>query len=117
MKIQEGNILFFNKIDIFKQKKIDRPNLAKALGALAIVAVIIIYSYNYFNNTFPYSDGWFVNYVELVKRGQFPYRDFFYYLPPLNLVIDYVFWKLSFGYLLLFRAWYLLERIILYILV
>lgn len=86
-------------------------------GEIAIVLAIIVYSLNYFQNTFPYSEGWFVNYVELVDRGMFPYKDFYYYLPPLNLLVDYVFWKLSFGYLLIFRAWYLLERIFLYLLV
>ena len=84
---------------------------------IIIALVIIIYSLNYFNNTFPYSEGWFVNYAELVNQGKFPYRDFYYYLPPLNLFLDFIFWKLSFGFLLIFRAWYLLERIVLYILV
>ena len=117
MKMQKNNISLQKKPSIFEHKNFNSTKLARGLGALAIAVVIVIYSYNYFNNTFPYSEGWFVNYVELVKRGQFPYRDFFYYLPPLNLLIDYIFWKLSFGYLLIFRAWYLLERIVLYILV
>lgn len=97
-----------------KAKQNNRP---KIYGEIAIILVIIMYSLNYFNNTYPYSEGWFVNYVELVDRGMFPYKDFYYYLPPLNLLIDYIFWKLSFGYLIIFRAWYLLERIFLYLLV
>lgn len=84
---------------------------------LIIAVIIIAYSSVYFNNTFPYSEGWFVNYVELVKKGLFPYKDFYYYLPPLNLFIDYIFWELSFGYLIVFRAWYVLERILIYLLV
>ena len=72
---------------------------------------------NYFANTFPASEGWFVNYAELVMRGNVPYRDFFYYLPPLTLFMDVAFWKLSFGYLLAFRGWYLLERIIIFLLI
>ena len=97
--------------------KIYKKKEYQIIGIFTIAIVVLLYSYNYFANTFPYSDGWFVNYVELLKNGNVPYRDFFYYLPPLNLLIDSVFWKLSFGYLLAFRAWYLLERILLYILV
>lgn len=89
----------------------------KNLGYVAIIAWIIFYSSNYFANSFPYSEGWFVNYVELINQGKFPYRDFYYYLPPLNLLFDYCVWKLSFGYLLIFRLWYLIERIAIYLLV
>ncbi len=84
---------------------------------ILIAITIVVYSSIYFNNTFPYSDGWFINYVELVKRGMFPYKDFYYYLPPLNLLVDSIFWKLSFGYLLAYRAWYVLERILIYLLI
>ena len=49
--------------------------------------------------------------------GKMPYRDFYYYLPPLNLLIDYVFWKFSFGFLIIFRVWYLIERTSIYIFV
>lgn len=87
------------------------------LGGIIIILVMLMYSSNYFNNTFPYSEGWFINYVELIEQGKIPYKDFYYYLPPLNLVIDWLFWKLSFGYLIVFRAWYLFERTVLYLLV
>lgn len=77
--------------------------------------IVTGYSLLYFNNTYPISEGWGINYAELMFHGKIPYRDFYYYLPPLNLLIDAVFWKLSFGSLLVFRGWYLLQRIVLYV--
>lgn len=83
-------------------------------GLLSLI--VIAYSLLYFNNTYPISEGWGINYVELLAQGKVPYRDFYYYLPPLNLVIDAIFWKLSFGFLLAFRGWYLLQRVVIYVL-
>lgn len=91
-----------------KTKRIDKQK--NILGYLIIIAVELFFSSNYFFNTFPQSEGWFVNYIELIMAGKMPYRDFYYYLPPLNLLIDYAFWKLSFGFLIIFRVWYLIER-------
>lgn len=98
-----------------KTKRIDKQK--NILGYLIIIAVEFFFSSNYFFNTFPQSEGWFVNYIELIMAGKMPYRDFYYYLPPLNLLIDYAFWKLSFGFLIIFRVWYLIERTSIYIFV
>lgn len=57
------------------------------IGYFYIILVSVLYSSVDFNNTFPYSGGWFVNYVQLIDNGKYPYRDFYYYLPPLNLII------------------------------
>ena len=78
--------------------------------SLLLFLVVIGYSAIYANNTFPISEGWNVNYVELIWHGKVPYRDFYYYLPPLNLLVDAVLWKLSFGSLLLYRFWWVLQR-------
>lgn len=80
---------------------------------IMLLTAVLAYHTLYFNSVLPELDGWGVYYAELFDRGQVPYRDFAYYLPPLNLLIDWVFWKLSFGYLLAFRGWYLLERLVL----
>ncbi len=85
--------------------------------SLLLMAAVVAYSLLYFNNTYPISEGWGVNYAELMFRGKFPYRDFYYYLPPLNLWIDELFWKLSFGSLLAFRIWYLAQRLVLWVLI
>lgn len=97
--------------DTSKQNIPDRVVL-ELLLAIMIIAFSLLYGFN----TLPITDGWGIYYVELLKHGSFPYRDFFYYLPPLNLLIDFVFWKLSFGILLVYRIWRLTERVFLYIL-
>ena len=79
-------------------------------GLLMCMGVLAFHAF-YFNSVLPVSEGWGIYYVELLKRGQIPYRDFYYYLPPLNLLIDWLFWSLSFGNMLVFRGWYLLQRI------
>lgn len=81
-----------------------------------LCASILVYSAIYFNNTYPISEGWGINYAELMFHGKVPYRDFYYYLPPLNLLVDSIFWKLSFGNLLVFRFWYLLQRLAIFVL-
>lgn len=78
-------------------------------GILALV--LIGYFALFFNKAFPYSEGWHPYYCELVNNGKVPYRDFYYFLPPLNLTIDYIFWTLSFNSLLMFRVWRVLERV------
>lgn len=77
-----------------------------------ILAVILLLSYQliYWNKTYPITEGWGINYANLIASGKFPYRDFYYYLPPLNLLIDSILWKFSFGYLLVYRMWRILER-------
>ena len=97
------------------------PNKAaknKIVNLLSVLlgTIVVCYSMLYFNNTYPISEGWGVNYAELVLHGKIPYRDFYYYLPPLNILIELIFWKLSFGSLLAFRGWYLLQRIVICIL-
>lgn len=82
-----------------------------------LTAIVVAYSLLYFDNTYPISDGWGINFVELMFHGKVPYRDFYYYLPPLNLWIDALFWKLSFGSLLAFRGWYLAQRVVIYLLI
>lgn len=87
------------------------------IGAIIIIIVNLAFSSLYFTNTFPLSEGWFVNYSELILRGKVPYKDFYYFLPPFTLFFDTILWKLSFGLLIVFRGWYLFERILIYLLV
>ena len=100
-----------------KSLRHENSTASKLFGIAVIVIINLFFSMNYFANTFPASEGWFVNYVELFTRGKVPYRDFYYYLPPFTLLLDTAFWKLSFGYLLAFRGWYLAERILIYVLI
>ena len=51
----------------------------KFAWAIALVAVILFYSLLYFFNTYPTTEGWGINYAELIGSGMVPYRDFYYY--------------------------------------
>jgi len=93
-----------------QEMPVPKISTIKNVLSIGIFLAVVCYSAIYANNTFPISEGWNVNYVELIWHGKVPYRDFYYYLPPLNLLVDAVLWKLSFGSLLLYRLWWLLQR-------
>jgi len=88
----------------------------KVVFSFCLTILVIIYSSTYIN-TFPVNEGWGIMYVEQIFQGKFPYRDFYYYLPPLNLLIDALFWKISFGYLIIYRIFWLLQRVLIVLLV
>ncbi len=96
----------FVPIEDERRRKLERLILSAAL-AVCLLGFYLIYA----NKAYPYAEGWHIYYAELMKAGNVPYKDFFYYLPPLNLVIDSVLWALSFGSLLMFRIWRLIERL------
>ena len=79
---------------------------------MLIALGIAVFHLIYFNKAFPASEGWHITYVKLMQEGKMPYRDFYYYLPPLDLFVSDMFWKLSFGSYLTYRAWRLIERIL-----
>ena len=85
---------------------------SKFLFLLLLLILVLPFYLIYFNNTIPFTEGWGIYYVELMKKGLVPYKDFYYYLPPVNLVIDWLFWSLSGGYLLIYRLFRLLERLL-----
>ncbi|MBQ9112893.1 MAG: glycosyltransferase family 39 protein [Clostridia bacterium] len=90
---------------------IDRRRREKILFAVILAVGLFAFYGIYANKAFPYAEGWHSYYSELMRAGNVPYRDFFYYLPPLNLLIDSTLWTLSFGSMLMFRLWRLIERV------
>lgn len=84
---------------------------------LAVLLVVAIASYSmiYFSKTFPITEGWGVNYSILINEGYVPYRDFFYYSMPLNLLIDKVLWAISFDSFFVFRFYRLIERLVMFL--
>jgi hypothetical protein len=44
------------------------------------------YSLISFNRFAPITEGWFTEYATLIHKGAFPYRDFYFFLPPAYLV-------------------------------
>ena len=93
------------------------PLFLRMLYPCVLILMTIAFNGLYFSRTIPISEGWGVYYAELIRRGLFPYRDFYYYLPPLNLLIDTQIWSLSGGLLIVYRSWRLLERVLLVLLV
>lgn len=78
----------------------------------AILAIVLfLYYFLYINKMLPSSEGWGEYYVELIKSGKFPYRDFYFYLPPLNLVVDFIFYSITKS-ILGYRILRLIERIL-----
>ncbi|MFH1824992.1 MAG: glycosyltransferase family 39 protein [Candidatus Firestonebacteria bacterium] len=61
------------------------------------IVIIAIYNLIFFNRFYPITEGWFSTYAYLFNHGQMPYKDFYFYLPPLYLVKIGLFTKI-FGY-------------------
>lgn len=84
---------------------------SKHILAFVLGVFVIAYNWIWFNKTFTLSEGWSEFYVELMNRGKVPYRDFYYFLPPLSLFEDWLIWKFSFGYFIVYRLWRLIQRV------
>lgn len=93
------------------KKAMKRVNI-KFLFWILLIALLLPFYLIYFNNTIPFTEGWGIYYVELMKKGLIPYKDFYYYLPPVNLGIDYIFWSCSNGLFIVYRFWRLIERLL-----
>ncbi len=65
------------------------------------VCVILIYNFTFLNRFYPITEGWFSTYAWLLNHGQFPYRDFYFFLTPFYLVIMSIFTAI-FGYDILY---------------
>ncbi len=83
------------------------------LFPISIIAVLIGYYFIYINRCYPVSEGWHVTYAKLLLNGKIPYKDYYYYMPPLDIFIDVFLWSISGKSLLLFRVYRLVERILL----
>lgn len=90
----------------------ERKNTEVLFYGIALAFAVILYNFIWLNKTFTMSEGWSKVYIELITSGKLPYKDFYYFLPPLNLLVDFVFWKFSFGYFFVFRLWRLAERVL-----
>ena len=83
---------------------------------LALAILLVMYYLLYLNRCYPVNEGWHIAYAELVMKGKIPYRDFYYYMPPLDIFWNCILWKLSGGYFLVFRIFRMLERISIFLL-
>jgi len=80
---------------------------------LFLFAICFLYFCVYINKMFPFQEGWYTNYDMLIKAGNKPYKDFFYYLPPLNLLIDHILLFLSGNVFIIYKFFRLFERLLL----
>lgn len=93
------------QMQYFKKKE-------RLIFSILLALFIVIYNFIWINKTFTMSEGWAQFYNGLLDLGKIPYRDFYFHLPPLNLLNDYIIWKLSFGYFFIYRMWRLAERVL-----
>lgn len=93
-------------------KNMTKETLLMISAGVVLAVILVIYSFLWLNSCAPITEHWQLYYVVLAKRGLLPYRDFYYYLPPLNFIIDYFLWSFSFGKLIIYTCFRLIERII-----
>lgn len=94
------------------QKKKNAISKQKLVFGILLALFVIAYNFIWLNRSFTMSEGWVATYVNLINQGKVPYRDFYYFLPPLNLLIDYVIWTISSGYFFVYRLIRLAERVL-----
>ena len=97
---------FFKKIFNIIQKLLKKAiqklaNNSNKLYLMIPVLTILTYNLIYFNKYYPITEGWFSTYAWLINHGQFPYKDFYFFLTPLYLITMSIFMKL-FGYSILY---------------
>lgn len=83
----------------------------KTFFFVLLVVFCILFLSTYLFTTIPLTQGWGEFYVDIISSGKVPYKDFYYYIPPLNLIIDTIFWKLSFGHLIIYQIYRVIERL------
>lgn len=100
------------------KKKIDWKKVGRfflsdkfIFGALLVVG-ITIYNFVWISRTYTMSEGWYMYYVGLMDQGKKAYVDFYFYMPPLNLLYDYILCKMSGGVIIVYRIFRLIERIV-----
>jgi hypothetical protein len=103
-------------ISLPKENASIKNSQKRIFGVLLGILCLAYYSL-LLNKVFPYTEGWYAFYDGLVKKGMTPYKDFYYYLPPLSLLIDHVFLALSHNSFVIYRVFRLIERVAIVLLV
>lgn len=94
----------------------EKKQRAAILYPLTLAALLILYYLLYLNRCYPVNEGWHIAYADLVTKGRVPYRDFYYYMPPLDIFLNCILWKFSGGFFLVFRILRMLERLLIFLL-
>ena len=54
-------------------------------GVLA-VAIVAVFNLIFYDHYAPLPEGWFSVYADLIRKGQLPYRDIYFFLPPVFIL-------------------------------
>lgn len=84
----------------------------KLLFGIVTLIVCTLYLVGPMIHTIPWTVGWGEAYVDLMDAGKFPYRDFYYYMPPADLVFTWILWRFSFRNLFVYSCYRLIERLL-----
>lgn len=73
----------------------DKAYQYKVFCGVGLAIAVIIYGLLYATRVYSMSNGWAYTYYSLMQEGKIPYRDFYYYLPPGNLLINWFIYTIS----------------------
>ncbi len=65
------------------------------LCGLGLAIAVVAFTMLYLTRVYSLSKGWAYVYYALTQAGKVPYRDFYYYLPPGNLFINWIIYTIS----------------------
>lgn len=85
----------------------------KRVWLLCLAVLTLLYHILFFNRFFPIQEGWFNVYAHYVRSGCVPYRDFYFFLPPLYLLKITALLNIFGDAFITFRIYAVIERILL----
>lgn len=90
----------------------DKEYQFKILCGIGLALAVIAYTMLYATRVYSLSNGWAYTYYSLIQGGKVPYRDFYYYLPPGNLLINWVIYTISGNHMAIAAYVRIVERVL-----
>ncbi len=91
----------------------DREYQYRFFCGVGLAVLVIAYTLLYATRVYTLSNGWACTYYSLIQEGKVPYRDFYYYLPPGNLLINWLLYAFCGNYMIIPVYLRILERVFL----
>ena len=85
----------------------------RILVGVGLAVLVVAYTLLYATRVYTLSNGWACTYFSLMQEGKIPYRDFYYYLPPGNLLINWLLYAVAGKYMIVPVYLRILERVFL----
>lgn len=85
----------------------------RVLVGIGLAVLVAAYTLLYATRVYTLSNGWACTYFSLMQEGKVPYRDFYYYLPPGNLLINWLLYAPAGKYMIIPVYLRILERVFL----